>query len=371
MKLLIATTVPVTIRAFLLPFADHFRQKGWTVDAMAADISSSEELAPHFDSLIDMPWSRSPLDLKNLSLAPRIRGVASDGGYDIVHVHTPVASFVTRYALRKAAWSGAGRPKVIYTAHGFHFHRGGSAHRNFIFRTLEKAAGRWTDHLVVINRDDYDASKRYGIVPEERLTLMPGIGLDFAKYNRAAVSEADINETRAKLGLKPNDVLFTMIAEFNPGKRHWDVLTALAAVGRTDIHLAFAGVGALFEEMRKMASGLALGERVHFLGHVNDIKPLILASSATIFSSEREGLSRAAMESVCLGVPVIGSDVRGISDVVKDSRGILYPVGDCPALRNAMTQIADTPYGAVTPDPAWRIENLIEIHDGLYEKILA
>ena len=371
MKLLIATTIPGTIRAFLLPFAAHFREKGWTVDAMAADISSSEELAPHFDSLIDMPWSRSPLDLKNLSLAPRIRGVVSDGGYDIVHVHTPVAAFVTRYALRKAAWSGAGRPKVIYTAHGFHFHRGGSAHRNFIFRTLEKTAGRWTDHLVVINRDDYDAAKRYGIVPEERLTFMPGIGLDFAKYNRAAVSEADISRARANLGLTPEDVLFTMIAEFIPRKRHMDTLSALSEAKRPDIHLAFAGAGELMESIRSSAASMGLKENVHFLGHVKDLTAMIIASRATLLPSKHEGLSRAAMESVCLGVPVIGSDVRGISDVVKDNRGILYPVGDTLLLRDAMVQIADTPYGAVTPDPAWRIENLIEMHDGLYEKILA
>ena len=39
----------------------------------------------------------------------------------MVHVHTPVASFVTRYALRKEK-----KLKIIYTCHGFHFYKGGS-----------------------------------------------------------------------------------------------------------------------------------------------------------------------------------------------------------------------------------------------------
>ena len=371
MRLLIATTVPITIRAFLLPFADYFRKNGWTVDAMAADVSSSEELAPHFDNFIDMPWSRNPLDLKNLSLAPEIRRAVSDGDYDIVHVHTPVAAFVTRYALRKSAWRGNKRPGVIYTAHGFHFHRGGSAHRNFVFRSLEKMAGSWTDHLVVINRDDYDAARRYGIVSDDRLTLMPGIGLDFSKYDRACVSEDDISRARANLGLKQNDVLFTMIAEFIPRKCHMDTLSALSEAKRPDIHLAFAGAGELMESIRSSAAAMGLKDNVHFLGHVKDLKSLIIASRATLLPSKHEGLSRAAMESVCLGVPVIGSDVRGISDVVKEGRGILYPIGDSLLLRDALVRLADAPYGEVTPDPEWRIENLIKMHEGLYEKSLS
>ncbi|MFM8007144.1 MAG: glycosyltransferase, partial [Dolichospermum sp.] len=45
--------------------------------------------------------------------------------YDIVHVHTPVAAFVTRYALKNL--KKRLNTKVIYTAHGFHFYQGGKA----------------------------------------------------------------------------------------------------------------------------------------------------------------------------------------------------------------------------------------------------
>lgn len=369
-KLLIATTVPVTIRAFLLPYAKHFRDAGWTVDAMAAGLSSETNLAEIFDNLIDASWSRNPLAPENFGKVPEgVRAAVRLGAYDIVHVHTPVAAFVTRYALRKRAPGG---PKLVYTAHGFHFHREGRGARNLVFRTLEQIAGRWTDRLVVINGEDRDAALRYGIVPEERLAFMPGIGLDFSVYDASKVERDEVLRLRKKFGLREGDSLFSMIAEFNPGKRHRDALAALAGMGATGtgIHIAFAGDGSLRKEAESMASSLGIRKRAHFLGHVDDIRPLVAASVATLVPSEREGLSRAAMESICLGIPVIGADARGVRDVASGGRGILFPVGDPFALRDAMLRTIEDPFRPAPPDPAWSIENTIALHETLYDELL-
>ncbi len=86
--------------------------------------------------------------------------------------------------------------------------------------------------------------------------------------------------------------------------------------------------------------------------------------------SEREGLSRSAMESACLGVPIIGTDARGVRDVIEPHRGLLYPAGDALALRDAMLRVAEEPCPPVEPDPAWRIENLIDRLDALYQELL-
>ena len=99
-SLLCVTTVPVSLCAFLLPFAYHFRAQGWRVDAMAQGISTSAECLQAFDRVWEVEWSRNPLKPQNLIVAPRqIQEVVAQEGYDLVHVHTPVAAFVTRYAL--------------------------------------------------------------------------------------------------------------------------------------------------------------------------------------------------------------------------------------------------------------------------------
>jgi glycosyltransferase involved in cell wall biosynthesis len=108
---------------------------------------------------------------------------------------------------------------------------------------------------------------------------------------------------------------------------------------------------------------------VHFLGNLKDVRPLIMASRAVLIPSEREGLSRAGMEAACLGVPIIGSDARGVKDVVQPNRGLLFPLGDTFALRDAMQQMIEVPYHHTVPDPKWRIENLIQLHHELYSAL--
>jgi glycosyltransferase involved in cell wall biosynthesis len=366
-RLLIVTTVPATIRAFLLPYADFFRQKGWTVGAMASGAASSPELAGHFDEILDAEWSRNPLDAANLRECARVREAVRHGGYDIVHAHTPVAAFVTRMALRKRERSGL---KVAYTAHGFHFHRGGGRTRNFAFRTLERLAGRWTDRLIVINREDFDAARKFHIAGDAALRFMPGIGLDFSMYGDAPDRQDETDTIRGELGLGCGDALFTMVAEFIPRKRHRDTIEALSLTKRKDIHIAFAGTGSLLEKMTDMAKDLGLGKRAHFLGFRNDIPALLRASRATILTSEHEGLARSLMESACLGTPIIGADARGIRDVVLPDRGLLYPTGDAFALRDALIRVAEDPLPPTKPDPEWRIENLLAKHEAMYAELL-
>src|SRR5690606_22575752 len=149
-SLLVVATVPVTLKAFLLPYAAHFRGKGWRVEAAACGVSSDPVCAEAFDAVHDVPWQRTLRDLRGLFMGPRIvHALVSAEAYDIVHVHTPIASALTRIAIRKVRSTGTTR--VIYTAHGFHFHPHGRWASNLAYLAAEVIASRWTDYLVVIN----------------------------------------------------------------------------------------------------------------------------------------------------------------------------------------------------------------------------
>lgn len=341
MKLLMVTTIPGTLRAFLLPFAYHFRERGWRVDAMAQGISSSAECLQAFDRVWDVQWSRNPIDPRNLIIAPQIREVVVQQAYDIIHVHTPVAAFVTRYALKDLRKQG--QFKVIYTAHGFHFYRGGKPLKNTVFLNLEKLAGAWTDYLVVINREDETAAKRYRIVPSERVRYMPGIGADLNYYNPNAVSKTELGKVRQELGITPENPLFLSVAEFIPRKRHQDVILAFAKLARPQVHLALVGDGPLMAEMQELASDLKVKERVHFLGERRDIPTLMRASAATLLASQQEGLPRCVMESLCMEVPVIGTEIRGTRDLLENGNGLLVKLGDINGIASAMAWILDHP----------------------------
>ena len=191
-KILMVATIAGTLEGFMLPFVKHFRDLGWQVDGLATGIDQCDRCKQEFDNVWEISWSRSPLDPKNFLQAPsRVREVVIQGGYDLVHVHTPIASFITRYAL-KEYWDQPKRPQIFYTTHGFHFHANGSPVTNAIYRKMESIAGHWTDCLITINEDDRKAAEKYQIVPTEKIKYTPGIGVDTDFYDSQNFTDQDI-----------------------------------------------------------------------------------------------------------------------------------------------------------------------------------
>jgi glycosyltransferase involved in cell wall biosynthesis len=377
LKLLIVANVPSMLREFLLPFGQHFSKLGWQVDAMVSEATNQADAGKEleqFRKVWRVEWSRNPLDPRNFLKAPQtIREIVSKENYNIVHVHSPVAAFVTRFALRNMP----NKPKVIYTAHGFHFHRGGHPVKNQIFLALEKLAGPWTDYLVVINHEDEKAAITHNIVPEPKLLYMPGIGVDTKKYNPEKVNPTDIDLLRQELKLHHEDQFILMIAEFNPGKRHRDALGAFAALKRPNVVLALAGVGPLEDEIKAQAEQLGIVDKVRFLGYRRDIPVLLKASTALLLPSEREGLPRSILESLCLGTPVISTQIRGVEDLLANNSGLMTEVGDVPAMTQAMAWMLDNPLDAIamgqrgqTRMRDYDLINIIAMHEALYEKAL-
>lgn len=374
---LFIATVPETISGFLLPFAERFRSLGWRVDGMAQGITNFSECQQGFDRVWDVEWSRNPLDPKNILVAaPRIQEVVTAEKYDIVHVHTPVAAFVTRFALRnRRKQPEISHTSVIYTAHGFHFHWGGNPLKNLIFLTLEKLAGQWTDCLITINREDETAAKKYQIIPEDRVYYTPGIGVDTSLYNSSNVTKLEIVKVRQELKLKEDDLLFLCIAEFTPNKRHRDILQALKKLNRSNVHIAFAGDGLLREETEKLGTELELQERVHFLGFRSDIPILIRTALGVLLTSKREGLPRSIMEALCLETPVIGTDIRGIRDLLDGGCGLLVKVGDTSELALAMAWLLNHPQEGIFMGKQGRqkmaeydVSNIIKLYENIYQQ---
>lgn len=332
MKLLQVATIPETLEAFLLPFALHFRNRGWTVHAAARNVTGNTRCVSEFDAVHDISWSRQPLNVANIRAANEIRSLVKQEEYDLVHVHTPVASFVTRFALRRSVAT-----RLVYTAHGFHFYVGGNVAKNAIYRSLERLAGRWTDALVVMNSEDLLAAKKYEIVPQPKVHAIKGIGIDIENVTASAQQGPGRAQLRRSLGLPDSAVVFIVVAEFIPRKRHSDVIKAFASLNLDPpARLILVGKGPLTNEIRALSTELGVGDRVEFLGYRRDVPSLISASDVLLLVSEQEGLPRSIMEAMALRVPVIGSTIRGVTDLLDKGAGRLVPPGSVEDLRGAM-----------------------------------
>ena len=384
-RVLFVTTVSTTLSAFLTPFAAHFRARGWQVDAMAAGASQHPSLACAFNRVFEAPWTRAvPGVLGTLLMMMRslraVREVVRTGRYDVVHVHTPIAAFLTRLALRRTRASGTAAPRVVYTAHGFHAHPDGFPLANAVYRLAERVAARWTNYLVVLNAHDAALARGDRLAEPGFLLEHAGIGVDLTVYRpRTPIERSSV---RAMLGLTAQQPVIAVVAEFNRNKRQRDVVAALArlrdeATGPLPVIL-FVGDGAQRAAVAARARRLGVESHIRFLGQRNDVAEIVGACDALVLASKREGLPRCILEAMALEIPVVASAARGSSDLLGDHRGWLFPVGDVDALaeriRIVLSDTADVCARAVRAK-AWiaehaSFERVAEQHVTLYAAAL-
>ena len=114
---------------------------------------------------------------------------------------------------------------------------------NAVFLTAERVAGRWTDRLVVINEEDFDAAKRHRFVPRARLRHMRGIGVDTDWYSRSDVSIEASRAALREVGMDPDRPYFVTVGELNRNKRPSDVVRALSQMREREPAHLFLGNG--------------------------------------------------------------------------------------------------------------------------------
>ena len=372
--MLYVASVPLHLYTFWIPYSQHFRSKGWVVDGASANITHFWDLQGVFDRVFDISFVRNPLQNPLAALAgifatlKHIRSLVAEQGYDIVHVSTPTAAFMVRLALRGSR-SGT---KVIYTAHGFHFFKGNSLIRNLLFRSLERMAAGWTDALITVNREDFDAANSFGTLAPAKVRLVPGIGVDPAKYQKVPVT------IKRELGLEPHQALLLIIGEMIPRKRHKDAIDAFGKLTDATTHLAFAGDGKLRQYLEAYVNSQGLSERVHFLGFRKDIPALLSGSDLLLLPSKHEGLPRCVLEAMCIGTPVIASDIRGCRDLLANGCGVLYPMGDVEGLSKAIQEVLGNNQmrSQLSGQAAERVKEcsqdiLIGRHEEIYDEVFA
>lgn len=255
---------------------------------------------------------RTPFSLKSLAIYRQTKRVMESEDFDMIHCHTPIVSAFARLVSRLG---GRRNTRIIYTAHGFHFHKGASLFNWLVYYPIEWLLAPNTDVLLTINAEDYAWAKKH--LRAGSVYLVPGIGID-----TQAMGQAQPHATiRQELGLEEGDTLLFSVGELSKRKNHQAVIRAMHDLGRTDVHYVIAGVGGLEKKLRALAGKLGLADRVHLLGYRRDIYSLLKACDIFCFPSYREGLPVAVMEAMACGVPMVASEIRGNTDLIEVNKG--------------------------------------------------
>lgn len=230
--------------------------------------------------------------------------------YDLLHCHSPIGGVVGRLVGHRC------HVYTIYTAHGFHFYEGAPKKNWLLFYPVEKYLSRYTDQLIVINKEDHELAKQKFRM--KRLTYVPGVGV---KTYKETVDEAMRMQKRAEFDIPADAFLITSVAEFTPNKNQITVLRALEQIKNRNIYYLMCGIGEKKEELEAYVREQKLSEQVRFAGFRSDIHEILQASDCFVLSSIREGLSVALMEALTEGLPIVCTRIRGNVDLVQHEKG--------------------------------------------------
>jgi len=336
MKILYVTTIGKTMR-FFTSFIKVLLDEGHQVELAANETGSPvPECYREWNCKFhQIGFSRSPLSPDNVKAYGQLKKLIEDGGYDIVHCHTPNASVVTRLVCRKLRKKTG--LKVFYTAHGFHFYKGAPLLNWLVFYPVEKLCSRFTDKLITINQEDYQRAKAKFHAGE--VCYVPGMGIDLSRF---AHVQADRKAKRQEIGVPEDAVLLLSVGELNENKNHQIIIRALAKRNDPNVHYAIAGMGNKREHLLELARELGVSEQVHLLGYRKDVPELNDAADVFCFPSLREGLGLASIEAMACGLPLITSNVHGINDYSVDGvTGYKCTPTDADAFADAIGKLAE------------------------------
>jgi len=294
----------------------------------------------------------------------------------ILHTHTAKAGAIGRTAARLA---GSGRPKVV--VHTFHGHvlRGyfnPAVTRGFL--EVERLLARSTDALIAVSPEVRDDLVELGVTSPEKIAVVR-LGLDLDA--RTACEPDSRAKVRASLGVPEDHFLVGWLGRMTEVKRVDDLLVGFALLRDRGIpgDLVLVGDGPLRAEMDATARRLGIAGHCHFIGYRDDVGPLYASFDAVTLTSANEGTPVTLIESLAAGVPVVATDVGGVSDVVPDGNGgFLVPAADTEAIADRLARLAADPVlrarfgaaGSAFVRERYSVPRLVRDIDNLYRSLL-
>jgi glycosyltransferase involved in cell wall biosynthesis len=258
-----------------------------------------------------------------------IRHIRPDG----VHTHLAKAGILGRWAAHLC-----GVPVIIHTVHGPTFPATLPILRRAIFRGLERATGRITDHFVFVGEDVRSEYVESGVCRMDNSSVVRTGRPDAEIDELQCMEEEERSGLRSAILQEGGDrVLIANVGRVVPSKQQDHAIRVLQELRHKGVkaHLVVIGEGFLKEEkgflesLRALAEKVGVADHVTFTGHREDALRIMAASDAVLHTSRHEGLSNILVEAALAGTPVVTYAVSGAREVIRDGEtGFIVSQGD-------------------------------------------
>ena len=253
-----------------------------------------------------------------LSLSVKMSEVIESENLDILHVHYAMPHATSAYLAQKIV--GEDRIKFITTLHGTDITLVGKHHSFFeITRfSIENSNGITcvSEYLKKLTEKTFNVKKEMEVIYNF---------VDTEKYKRdwktsEKMQRVSNNGFDSSI-IDKDDLVICHISNFRPVKRVQNIIKAFCRISKeVKAKLILVGDGPEVSRCRLMADKLGLMDRILFTGIQENIVPLLNLSDVYMLPSKSESFGLSALEALSCSVPVIGTKVGGLVEVVEEGK---------------------------------------------------
>lgn len=243
----------------------------------------------------------------DFSAARQLAKIIDREEVDIVHCSLQIAVLMGWLAV---FWSSR-KPKLIAAVHTT---TNRSLKYEFFDRVLYRRLLRTFQKIIFVcnSQADHWLEKYPELAPISRVVHN---GVDPSLFDRADFLD-DGRKLRQRRGIPEGVKVIVCVAGFRPEKGHSQLVTAFARLSGQP-HLVLAGDGEMRSAIETLVSSLGVGSRVHFIGNVVDVRPVLAIADLTVLASTAvETFSLAMLESMSMCVPVVATDIGGLREAI-------------------------------------------------------
>lgn len=290
---------------------------------------------------------------------------------EIVHTHSSKAGLLGRWA----GWL-ARVPHIIHTPHGHVFSGHFDKHASAFFFWLEKITDLITDRTIALTKGEKDDYLKLLLTRDKKLEIVHS-GVNIEAFENSA---PDISRKKESVNIEAGSPVVGFVGWLLPIKGPDILLKAMEKVwiDHPDATLVYVGKGESENILKFHANETGVLPKVKFLGWRQDIPEIMRLFDVFVLPSRNEGMGRVLVEAMATGLPVIGSRVGGIPDLIRDGyNGFLFEAEHPDNLAYAISRLlADkklrTSMGKRGRNMAkdYSIEAMVQKIDRLYSRIL-
>lgn len=365
MRVLLSSTVPLSLRCFYADMLDRLRAAGHDVAVVSSPGAELDAIGRGHDVRVHaVAMARRISPLADLRALFRLWRVMRRERPDVVHSMTPKAGLLVM-----AAAGMAGVRVRIHTFTGLVFPTSRGL-RRMLLKATDRLTCACATHIIPEGEGVRADLLRHGITKKPLQIIGHGNlrGIDLTHYSRTPDVMARARRIRESAD---GDFVFVFVGRIVADKGMRELVAAFcrlhARMPRARLLLVGspeADIDPLDEDTRRAADTC---RAILAVGAQNDVRPWMAAADALVFPSYREGFPNVVLEAGAMGLPSIVTDINGSREIITDgANGLVVPTHDADALFRAMLRMADDDDGrrrmaeAARPAVAarWEQENL-------------